>query len=133
MDTITVKDGTQIYFKDWGTGQPLFFHHGWPLSADDWDAQMMFFLDHGYRVIAHDRRGHGRSTQTINGHDMDTYAADVAELVKALDLKDAVHIGHSTGGGEVTRYVARHGKGRVAKAILISARFRRLYEDGQKS
>jgi non-heme chloroperoxidase len=121
MDTITVKDGTQIYFKDWGTGQPLFFHHGWPLSADDWDAQMMFFLDHGYRVIAHDRRGHGRSTQTINGHDMDTYAADVAELVKALDLKDAVHIGHSTGGGEVTRYVARHGKGRVAKAILISA------------
>jgi alpha/beta hydrolase fold len=91
MDTITVKDGTQIYFKDWGTGQPLFFHHGWPLSADDWDAQMMFFLDHGYRVIAHDRRGHGRSTQTINGHDMDTYAADVAELVQALDLKNAVH------------------------------------------
>ena len=121
MDTITVKDGTEIYFKDWGTGQPLFFHHGWPLSADDWDAQMMFFLDHGYRVIAHDRRGHGRSTQTVNGHDMDTYAADVAELVKALDLKNAVHIGHSTGGGEVTRYVARHGKGRVAKAVLISA------------
>jgi non-heme chloroperoxidase len=121
MDTITVKDGTQIYFKDWGTGQPLFFHHGWPLSADDWDAQMMFFLDHGYRVIAHDRRGHGRSTQTINGHDMDTYAADVAELVKALDLKNAVHIGHSTGGGEVMRYVARHGKGRVAKAVLISS------------
>jgi non-heme chloroperoxidase len=121
MDTITVKDGTQIYFKDWGTGQPLFFHHGWPLSADDWDAQMMFFLDRGYRVIAHDRRGHGRSTQTIHGHDMDTYAADVAELVAALDLRNSVHIGHSTGGGEATRYVARHGKGRVAKAILISA------------
>jgi non-heme chloroperoxidase len=121
MDTITVKDGTQIYYKDWGTGQPLFFHHGWPLSADDWDAQMMFFLDHGYRVIAHDRRGHGRSTQTVTGNDMDTYAADVAELVKALDLKNAIHIGHSTGGGEVTRYVAQHGKGRVAKAVLISA------------
>jgi non-heme chloroperoxidase len=121
MDTITVKDGTQIYFKDWGTGQPLFFHHGWPLSADDWDAQMMFFLDHGYRVIAHDRRGHGRSTQTISGHDMDTYAADAAEVVRALDLKNAVHIGHSTGGGEVARYVARYGEGRVAKAILISA------------
>lgn len=121
MDTITVKDGTQIYYKDWGTGQPLFFHHGWPLSADDWDTQMMFFLEHGYRVIAHDRRGHGRSTQTATGNDMDTYAADVAELVKKLDLKNAIHIGHSTGGGEVTRYVARHGKGRVAKAVLISA------------
>ena len=121
MPTITVKDGTQIYYKDWGTGQPLFFHHGWPLSADDWDAQMMFFLGHGYRVIAHDRRGHGRSTQTVNGNDMDTYAADVAELVEALDLKNAVHIGHSTGGGEVTRYVAQHGKGRVAKAVLISS------------
>lgn len=121
MDTITVKDGTKIYFKDWGTGQPLFFHHGWPLSADDWDSQMTFFLEHGYRVIAHDRRGHGRSTQTIKGHDMDTYAADVAELAEALDLKDSVHIGHSTGGGEVTRYVARHGKGRVAKAVLISS------------
>jgi non-heme chloroperoxidase len=121
MDTIKVKDGTQIYFKDWGSGQPLFFHHGWPLSADDWDTQMMFFLAKGYRVIAHDRRGHGRSTQTDKGHDMDTYAADVAELTKALDLKDAVHIGHSTGGGEVTRYVARHGKGRVAKAVLISS------------
>ena len=121
MDTITVKDGTKIYYKDWGTGQPLFFHHGWPLSADDWDAQMMFFLARGYRVIAHDRRGHGRSTQTVNGNDMDTYAADVAELVKALDLKNAIHIGHSTGGGEVTRYVAQHGKGRVAKAVLISS------------
>jgi non-heme chloroperoxidase len=121
MDTITVKDGTQIYYKDWGTGQPLFFHHGWPLSADDWDTQMMFFLEHGYRVIAHDRRGHGRSTQTATGNDMDTYAADVAELVKKLDLKNAIHIGHSTGGGEVIRYVAQHGKGRVAKAVLISA------------
>jgi len=121
MNTITVKDGTQIYFKDWGTGQPLLFHHGWPLSADDWDAQMMFFLARGYRVIAHDRRDHGRSTQTPNGHDMNTYAADVAELVNELDLRDAVHIGHSTGGGEVVRYVARHGKGRVAQAVLISA------------
>ena len=121
MDTITVKDGTRIFYKDWGTGQPIFFHHGWPLSADDWDAQMMFFLEQGYRVIAHDRRGHGRSTQTANGHDMDTYAADVAELTKALDLKNAIHIGHSTGGGEVVRYVAKHGKGRVAKAVLISA------------
>src|ERR1700759_1986080 len=93
MDKITVKDGTQIYFKDWGSGQPLFFHHGWPLSADDWDSQMMFFLAHGYRVIAHDRRGHGRSTQTAEGHDMDTYAADVAEVVKTLDLKNAIHIG----------------------------------------
>lgn len=121
MDTITVKDGTRIYYKDWGTGQPLFFHHGWPLSADDWDSQMMFFLERGYRVIAHDRRGHGRSTQTVNGNDMDTYAADVAELAEALDLKDSVHIGHSTGGGEVVRYVARHGNGRVAKAVIISA------------
>jgi pimeloyl-ACP methyl ester carboxylesterase len=97
MSTIKVKDGTEIYYKDWGTGQPLVFHHGWPLSGDDWDAQMMFFLNHGYRVIAHDRRGHGRSTQTGIGHDMDTYAADVAELTKALDLKNAIHIGHSTG------------------------------------
>jgi pimeloyl-ACP methyl ester carboxylesterase len=121
MDNITLKDGTQIYYKDWGTGQPLFFHHGWPLSADDWDAQLMFFPERGYRVIAHDRRGHGRSTQTVTGNDMDTYAADVAELVQALDLKDAVHIGHSTGGGEVIRYVARHGKTRTAKAIIISA------------
>ncbi len=121
MNTITVKDGTEIFYKDWGTGQPLFFHHGWPLTADDWDTQMMFFLKQGYRVIAHDRRGHGRSTQTANGHDMDTYAADVAELVEKLDLRNSVHIGHSTGGGEVTRYVARHGNGRVAKAVLISA------------
>src|SRR4051812_21171049 len=121
MATITVKDGTHIFYKDWGTGQPLFFHHGWPLSADDWDSQMMFFLEHGFRVIAHDRRGHGRSSQTFLGHDMDTYAADVAELVEALDLKNSVHIGHSTGGGEVTRYVARHGAGRVVKAVLISA------------
>jgi len=121
MPTLTTKDGTEIFYKDWGTGQPLFFHHGWPLSADDWDAQMMFFLGHGYRVIAHDRRGHGRSTQTATGNDMDTYAADVAGIVKALDLENAIHIGHSTGGGEVTRYVARHGKGRVAKAVLISS------------
>src|SRR3954470_15413623 len=121
MSKITVKDGTEIYYKDWGTGQPIFFHHGWPLSGDDWDAQMMFFLNEGFRVIAHDRRGHGRSTQTPNGHDMDTYAADVAELTKALNLKDAIHVGHSTGGGEVIRYVAKHGKGRVAKAVLIGA------------
>ncbi|RFZ83265.1 alpha/beta hydrolase [Mucilaginibacter terrenus] len=121
MSKITVKDGTEIYYKDWGTGQPLVFHHGWPLSGDDWDTQMMFFLEKGYRVIAHDRRGHGRSSQTDKGHDMDTYAADVAELTQALDLKDAIHIGHSTGGGEVIRYVAKHGKSRVAKAVLISA------------
>lgn len=121
MSFITMRDGTQIYYKDWGTGQPVVFHHGWPLSADDWDAQMMFFLAHGFRVIAHDRRGHGRSSQTATGNDMDTYAADVAELAAHLDLKDAVHIGHSTGGGEVARYVARHGKGRVAKAVLVSA------------
>jgi len=123
MDTITVKDGTTIYYKDWGKGQPLFFHHGWPLSADDWDAQMMFFLDRGYRVIAHDRRGHGRSTQTITGNEMDTYAADVNELVQKLDLRNAIHIGHSTGGGEAARYVAKFGQpqGRVASAVLISA------------
>jgi len=121
MNTIKVKDGSEIFFKDWGTGQPIFFHHGWPLSSDDWDAQMMFFLSHGYRVIAHDRRGHGRSTQTINGHDMDTYAADVAELTQMLDLQNAIHVGHSTGGGEVIRYVAKYGKGRVSKAVLISA------------
>jgi non-heme chloroperoxidase len=121
MSKITVKDGTEIYYKDWGTGQPIVFHHGWPLSGDDWDGQMMFFLQHGYRVIAHDRRGHGRSGQASGGHDMDTYAADVAELTQALDLKDAIHIGHSTGGGEVIHYVAKHGKGRVVKAVLISA------------
>ncbi|MEO8111475.1 MAG: alpha/beta hydrolase [Ginsengibacter sp.] len=121
MSKITVKDGTEIYYKDWGTGQPIVFHHGWPLSGDDWDGQMMFFLGHGFRVIAHDRRGHGRSSQTPDGHDMDTYAADVAELTQALDLKNAIHVGHSTGGGEVIRYVAKHGKGRVARAVLISA------------
>jgi len=111
MPTITVKDGTELFYKDWGTGQALMFHHGWPLSADDWDIQMMFFLQQGYRVIAHDR----------HGNEMDTYAADVAELVAKLDLRNAVHIGHSTGGGEVARYVARHGKGRVAKAVLLSS------------
>ena len=121
MPTITTRDSTEIYYKDWGTGPVLFFHHGWPLSADDWDAQMMFFLERGYRVIAHDRRGHGRSTQTVKGNDMDTYAADVAELTQKLDLRNAIHIGHSTGGGEVARYVARHGKGRVAAAVLISS------------
>ncbi|NEJ84605.1 alpha/beta fold hydrolase [Rhizobium leguminosarum] len=121
MSNITTKDGAQIFYKDWGSGQPIVFHHGWPLSADDWDNQMLFFLDMGFRVIAHDRRGHGRSSQTSGGNDMDTYAADVAALAEALDLRDAVHIGHSTGGGEVTRYVAKHGRGRVAKAVLISA------------
>lgn len=123
MPFITTDDGTEIFYKDWGAGQPLVFHHGWPLSADDWDAQMLFFLGQGYRVIAHDRRGHGRSTQTDTGNEMDTYAADVAALAKHLDLRDAVHIGHSTGGGEVARYVARHGEpdGRVAKAVLIGA------------
>src|ERR1700688_2747231 len=122
MSSITVKDGTEIYYKDWGTGQPIMFHHGWPLSADDWDSQMLFFRLHGYRVIAHDRRGHGRSTQTDLGNDMDTYAADSAALVEHLDLKDAIHVGHSTGGGEVARYVAQYGSGgRVAKAVLIGA------------
>ena len=123
MDTITTTDGVTIYFKDWGPkdAQPIVFHHGWPLTADDWDTQMLFFLQHGYRVIAHDRRGHGRSTQTDTGNEMDTYAADVAALTDALDLKDAVHIGHSTGGGEVARYVARAKAGRVAKAVLVSA------------
>ena len=111
---IKLRDGTEIYYKDWGTGQPIFFHHGWPLSSDDWDAQMIFFLDHGFRVIAHDRRGHGRSSQTAHGHDMDCYSADVAELTKAFDLKDAIHIGHSTGGGEAIRYAAKYGKGRVS-------------------
>jgi len=118
---VTTSDGTQIFYKDWGTGQPIVFHHGWPLSSDDWDAQMLFFLDKGFRVIAHDRRGHGRSSQTENGNEMDTYAADVAALAAKLDLRDAVHVGHSTGGGEVARYVAKHGKGRVAKAALLGA------------
>src|SRR5882672_749936 len=121
MSTITTKDGTQIYYKDWGSGQPIVFHHGWPLSADDWDAQMLYFLAQGYRVIAHDRRGHGRSSQTATGNDMDTYAADVAELAAHLNLMNAIHVGHSTGGGEVARYVAKHGRGRVAKAVLVSA------------
>jgi non-heme chloroperoxidase len=116
-----MKDGTEIFYKDWGQGQPIMFHHGWPLSADDWDAQIMFFLEKGYRVIAHDRRGHGRSTQTDTGNDMDTYADDLAELIKALDLKDVVHVGHSTGGGEVVRFLARHGTSRAAKAVIIGA------------
>jgi non-heme chloroperoxidase len=125
MSTITTEDGTQIYYKDWGSedAQPLVFHHGWPLSADDWDAQLLFFLGQGYRVIAHDRRGHGRSAQVSEGHDMDHYAADVAAVVEHLDLRDAVHIGHSTGGGEAAHYVAHHGQrqGRVAKLVLIGA------------
>jgi non-heme chloroperoxidase len=121
MSTITTKDGVTIFFKDWGTGQPIVFSHGWPLSADDWDAQMMFFLKHGYRVIAHDRRGHGRSTQVADGHDMNHYADDLAALTAHLNLKNAVHVGHSTGGGEVAHYLGRHGEGRVAKAVLISA------------
>ena len=121
MSTLKLKDGVEIYYKDWGTGQPIVFHHGWPLSSDDWDAQMMFFLEKGYRVIAHDRRGHGRSTQTFEGNDMDTYASDVAQLVDYLGLENAIHIGHSTGVGEVIRYVNKYGKGKVAKAVLISA------------
>jgi len=125
VNTITTTDGTQIYFKDWGpkNAQPIVFHHGWPLSGDDWDTQMLYFIGQGYRVIAHDRRGHGRSSQVSDGHDMDHYAADVAAVVKHLDLRNAVHIGHSTGGGEATRYVARHGQkeGRVAKLVLIGA------------
>ncbi|WP_370877143.1 alpha/beta fold hydrolase [Kaistia dalseonensis] len=125
MSTIVTKDGTEIFYKDWGPkdAQPIVFHHGWPLSADDWDAQMTFFLQNGYRVVAHDRRGHGRSQQVSDGHDMDHYAADAFAVVEHLDLRNAVHIGHSTGGGEVARYVARHGQpaGRVAKAVLVSA------------
>jgi non-heme chloroperoxidase len=121
MPTITTKDGTDIFYKDWGKGQPIVFSHGWPLSADDWDTQMLFFLGKGFRVLAHDRRGHGRSMQTGEGHDMDHYADDLAALTEHLNLKDAIHIGHSTGGGEVVRYIARHGQGRVAKAAILSA------------
>ena len=121
MGTIITSDGTEIFYKDWGAGQAIVFSHGWPLSADDWDTQMLFFLHHGYRVIAADRRGHGRSSQTDGGHDMDHYADDLAALTAHLDLHDAVHVGHSTGGGEVVRYVARHGESRVAKAVLISS------------
>jgi non-heme chloroperoxidase len=123
MSTVTTKDGVTIFYKDWGpkNAQPIVFHHGWPLSADDWDTQMLYFLGKGYRVVAHDRRGHGRSTQVSDGHDMDHYAADTAAVVEQLDLRDAIHIGHSTGGGEATHYVALHGKGRVAKLVLIGA------------
>ena len=121
MATITTKDGATIFYKDWGKGQPIVFSHGWPLTADDWDAQMLFFGQLGYRVIAHDRRGHGRSTQTWDGNEMDTYADDLAQLTEKLDLKDAIHVGHSTGGGEVARYLGRHGSKRVAKAVLIGA------------
>ncbi|MGB8989186.1 MAG: alpha/beta hydrolase [Candidatus Sulfotelmatobacter sp.] len=121
MPTITTKDGTTIYYKDWGKGQPIVFSHGWPLTADDWDGQMLFFGQRGYRVIAHDRRGHGRSTQTWDGNEMDTYADDLAALTEKLDLKNAIHVGHSTGGGEVARYIGRHGSKRVGMAVLISS------------
>lgn len=121
MSILTTSDGTDIFYKDWGTGQPIVFSHGWPLSSDDWDNQMLFFLNQGYRVIAHDRRGHGRSTQTPGGHDLDHYADDLAALVEHLDLRDAVHVGHSTGGGEVVRFLARHGENRAAQAAIISA------------
>jgi non-heme chloroperoxidase len=121
MPVVKTKDGVEIYYKDWGSGQPIVFSHGWPLSSDDWDTQMLFFLNHGYRVIAHDRRGHGRSSQTADRHDMDHYAGDLAVLTEHLDLKNAVHVGHSTGGGEVVHYIARHGESRVAKAAIIAA------------
>ena len=121
MPTIKTNDQVEIFYKDWGSGQPIVFSHGWPLSSDDWDAQMLFFLSHGYRVIAHDRRGHGRSTQVADGHDMDHYADDLAALTSHLDLKNAIHVGHSTGGGEVVRYLARHGESRAAKAVMIAA------------
>ena len=125
MSTITTKDGAQIFYKDWGSGQPIVFSHGWPLSAEDWDAQLIFFASRGFRCIAHDRRGHGRSTQTWDGNEMDTYADDLVSLTEKLDLRNAIHVGHSTGGGEVARYIGRHGagraKGRVAKAVLVGA------------
>ena len=121
MPTITTRDGTRLYYKDWGSGQPFVFSHGWPLSADAWEDQMLFLASHGYRCVAHDRRGHGRSDQPWTGNDMDTYADDLADLVRALDLKDAIHVGHSTGGGEVVRYFGRNGTGRAAKAVLISS------------
>jgi non-heme chloroperoxidase len=121
MPTITTRDGVEIFYKDWGSGQPIVFSHGWPLSADDWDTQMLFFVGQGFRVIAHDRRGHGRSSQVSDGHDMDHYADDLAALTEQLDLKEAVHIGHSTGGGEVVHYIARHGTSRVAKAAILNA------------
>lgn len=121
MPVVKVKDGTEIFYKDWGSGQPIVFSHGWPLSSDDWDPQMLFFLSKGYRVVAHDRRGHGRSTQTADGHDMDHYADDLAAVVAHLDLKNAIHVGHSTGGGEVAHYLARHGTSRAAKAALLCA------------
>jgi non-heme chloroperoxidase len=123
MNTIKTKDGTEIFYKDWGSGQPIVFHHGWPLSSDDWDAQMLFFVSKGYRVVAHDRRGHGRSSQVGTGHDMDHYASDASAVVEHLDLRNAIHVGHSTGGGEVARYVAKYGEPqrRVAKAVLISS------------
>ena len=120
MSIVKTKDGVEIFYKDWGNGQPIVFSHGWPLSSDDWDTQMLFFLKNGYRVIAHDRRGHGRSSQVSEGHDMDHYADDLATLTAHLDLKNAIHVGHSTGGGEVARYLARHGDKNVAKAAIIS-------------